>query len=274
MTAFRPTVMLAACLAAVMSACPAGAQTPQDGNQLRTADVLAVQLYAIGGAVMPSGATTTVIGADALAGVSTQSGGTSKTTPLLGARVQVPMFWYMDNDQRLAFSAFFETGIQSGLGNQSRLQPFQNTSPTAADSGAFAIREYFQIPVLFGLTVPIANQSTAPRALFDIYGGITFDSWGRVLQGNEANAAPSPGFYSESRTFTVDPTVGLGLRMPVGSLDEGLPLFVGVNAEAQFRQGSTVTAFSPNFAVTYYGSVNPSVNLAVMARIGVAFGSR
>ena len=265
---------LATGVAAALSACPAVAQSPQDGGGLRTADVLAVQAYVVGGALMPFSTSSSVTGSDALAGVSTQLGGSSATTPFLGARVLVPFLWYMHDDQHLGFSAFFETGLQSGFGAQSRLQTFQNTSPTAGDFGSSAIREYYQVPVLLGLTVPIAHGPKAPSALLDFYGGLTLDSWSQVLQGSEANAPGTPGFYAENRHVTFDPTVGVGLRLPVGSLEDGLPIFVGANAELQFRPGNTVTAYSPNFTVTYSSAVNPYANLALMARVGIAFGSR
>ena len=95
----------------------------------------------------------------------------------------------------------------------------------------------------------------------------------QVLQGGEANAPGQQGFYAENRRFTADPTVGLGFRMPVGTLGDGLPILFGLNAELQFRPGSTVTAISNNFAVTYVGTTDPHANLAIMARLGIAFGS-
>ena len=48
---------------------------------------------------------------------------------------------------------------------------------------------------------------------------------------------------------------------------------IGVNAEVQFRPGSVVTATSANFpSETYYGTVNPTANMANMGRIGIPFG--
>jgi hypothetical protein len=184
------------------------------------------------------------------------------------------MLWYMRDEQRLGFTVFMETGVQSGLGKESFSQSFQNTSFTAGDFGSNVIREYLQIPLLIGVTVPFADRSGSPAALLDIYAGITFDSWGQVLQGGEANAPGQQGFYGENRRFSADPTVGLGVRLPIGSIDKGLPLFFGLNAELQFRPGGEVSANSNNFATTYFGTVDPYANLAVVARLGIAFGGR
>ncbi len=260
---------LGAFLLAATSAFPAGAQS--------TSDLLSVQLYAVGGAFAPlaGGSTVSAIDVSDVPGAtSNQSGGARSITPLLGARVHVPLFWYMQDEQRLGFNIFAEIGLQSGFGTESFTQSFQNTSSTAADFGSSATREYFQIPMLLGVTVPVVDRSGSPAVLFDLYGGLTLDSWSQVLQGGEANAPGQQGFYAENRRFTADPTVGLGLRMPVGTLGDGLPLLFGLNAELQFRPGSTVTAISNNFAVTYVGTADPHVNLAVMVRLGIAFGSR
>jgi hypothetical protein len=269
---------VAACLSAIMLACPADAQSPSDGSGLRADDLLAIQVYAVGGGLIPFRPNSTVTDVD-MSGVGTgsvvnQSGGASSWTPLFGARVHVPMFWHMADEQHLGFSIFFETGIQAGLGAQSFMQTFQNGGTTAGEFGSNTVREYWQVPLLVGVTLPIADRSSGPAALFDLYAGVTIDSWGLVLQGAEANAPGQQGFYGQNRNLTADPTVGIGLRMPVGSLDAGLPVFIGLNAELQFRPGSSVQALSSTFPVTYYGTVDPYANLAVMARIGVAFGSR
>jgi hypothetical protein len=270
---------VAACLAAILLAWPAGAQSRRDDSEVRAADLLAVQVYLVGGGYFSFARNANVSSFDISnapgpAILGSQSGGGSSATPLLGARVQVPLFWHMLDEQRLGFSIFFETGLQSGLGKQSFTQSFQNTSVTAADFGSNVVRESLQVPLLVGVTVPIAGRSAAPSALFDVYGGLTIDSWSQVLQGAEGNAPGQQGFYGQNRNVTADPTVGIGLRVPVGSLDAGLPIFLGFNAELQLRPGSVVTAISNNFPVTYYGTIDPYANVAVMARIGIAFGSR
>jgi hypothetical protein len=265
-------------LALVALISPAHAQPAEDDSGLHTSDLLATQLYLIGGAFIPSARSGSVNAFDATGpgGLPTfgQSGGSSSAKVLLGARVHVPMLWYMRDEQHLGFNVFFETGLQSGLGQESFNQSFQNTSLTAGDFGTSTVREYFQIPLLVGVTLPFAERSGSPRALFDLYGGVTLDSWSQVLQGFEANAPGQQGFYEENRRFTFDPTVGLGLRVPVGSIEPGLPLFFGLNAELQFRPGSTTSAISNNFAVSYFGSVDPQANLLVLVRFGLAFGGR
>ena len=274
----RSIVMrLGACLTAIGLACPALAQ---DGSAI--GNLLSIQLYAVGGGFVPFGTNSNVTGVDQTLSflgldnnfqIGNQQGGSSSTTALLGARVQVPFLWRMANEQHLSFSVFFETGIQSGFAGQSFMQVFQNSSAFAGDYGTSTVSEFYQVPLLLGFTLPVGERSSgAPSLLFDVYGGLTLDSWQQTLQGAEANAPGQQGFYGQNRRFTVDPTVGIGLRVPVGDLSRDLPFFFGVNAELQFRPGSVVTAPSQNFPVTYYGTVDPHANLAVMARFGIAFG--
>jgi hypothetical protein len=136
-----------------MLACPADAQSQQDGTGPRTGydNFLAVQVYAVGGGFIPFGTNSNVTGVDATVDpsnllIANQSGGSSSTTPLLGARVHVPLLWNMYDEQRLAFSVFFETGLQSGFASQSFIQTFQNTSFFAGDFGSSTVTEYYQIP--------------------------------------------------------------------------------------------------------------------------------
>jgi hypothetical protein len=241
----------------------------------------AVQLYAVGGGFVPLGVTNTVTGVDATdappLSIANAAGGTKATTPppVLGMRAHVPLFWHMSGEQGPLFGFFFETGIQTSFGVQSAMLAFQDVSDSAAGFGSQTIRENFQVPLLLGASLPLdTNSSGAPGIFLDVYGGVTLDSWTQTLQGAEANAPGGPGFFGQNRRFTPDPTVGVGLRGPVGNLSDDLPLFFGVNAELQFRPGSVVTASSQNFPVIYYGTVNPYANLALMARVGVAFGRR
>jgi hypothetical protein len=267
-----------ACLIVLGLTASAAAQSQQSATSLTVDDLLAIQVYAVGGSLFRFGATGNV-GAVDLTGptslVTNQSGGSSSATPLFGARVHVPMFWYMRDEQALGFNFFFETGIQSGFAAQSFIQLFQGTSINALDFGTSTVREYFQVPVLLGVTVPIGTggYGPSPSVLFDIYGGITIDSWSLVLQGAENNAPGQQGFNAENRMYTADPTIGLGMRTPMGTIAD-FPLFLGINAELQFRPGTSVSAFSNNFAVNYVSSIGPTTNLAVMARIGIAFGGR
>jgi hypothetical protein len=57
---------LGACSIAIMLACPASAQSPQDdaGVRARYNDLLAVQLYAVGGGFIPLGINSAVTGID------------------------------------------------------------------------------------------------------------------------------------------------------------------------------------------------------------------
>ena len=279
---------LAACVAAGLAlAQPTDAQS-QDGATVN--NLLGIQLYAVGGGFVPLGVNSNVTGVDQTLSqlgpalglgnfpfdIANQSGGSSSTTFLAGARVHVPFLWRVSEEQRLSFAVFFETGVQSAFGAQSFMQSFQNVSSFAGAFGTSAVNEFYQIPLLLGGTVPLGRLSSdgGPVALFDFYGGVTLDSWQQTLQGSEANDPTGTGFYGQNRRFTADPTVGLGLRVPMTDLKSELPIFVGVNAEVSFRPGSVVTVPSQVFPVTYYGTVDPHANLAIMARIGIAFGGR
>ncbi|MBL6617632.1 MAG: hypothetical protein ISP45_26725 [Reyranella sp.] len=284
-TGLSKLARVGACVATFLLACPAAHS--QDGTVVN--NLLAIQLYGIGGGLVPFGVNSNVTAVDQTAttvsqalgfgslpfDIGNQQGGSSTTTAFLGARVQVPFLWRMADEQHLSFSVFFETGIQTGFAAQSFMQSFQNTSVYAGDYGTSTISEFYQIPLLLGFTLPVGERASgAPGVLFDVYGGLTLDSWQQTLQGAEAGAPGQQGFYAQNRRFTADPTIGVGLRVPVGDLRDNLPFFFGVNAELQFRPGSVVSAPSQNFPVTYYGTVEPHANLAIMARFGVAFGGR
>lgn len=273
MTGLRNWIRIAACLAAFL---PAARAVAQDGGSLRVSDLQSVQIYAVGGALVPFMGNRSVGSLDLDAGtaLASSAGGVSSATPLLGARIHVPLLWYMSDDNRLAFNLYFEGGVQTAFGAQSFLQPFANLSPTGAEYGTASIKEYWQVPLLLGVSVPVVSDVSGPRAVLDVYGGITVDSWAHSLQGAEANAADGSGFFAQNRQLTLNPTVGLGVRMPLGSIVEDTPLFFGLNAEMQFRSGSVVTVQSSDFNVSYTSSVAPAANLAVMARIGFAFGGR
>jgi hypothetical protein len=279
---------LAACLVATALVARAFDAQSQDTTMVNS--LLGIQLYAVGGGFVPLGVNGNVTGVDQTLSqlgpalglgnfpfdIANQSGGSSSATLFAGARVHVPFLWRMSDEQHLSFAVFFETGIQSAFGAQSFLQSFQNVSSFGGDFGTSYINEFYQIPLLLGGTLPLGRLSSdgGPIALFDFYGGVTLDSWQQTLQGSEANDPTGTGFYGQNRRFTVDPTVGLGLRVPLTDLRADMPIFVGLNAEVSFRPGSVVTVPSQVFPVTYYGTVDPYANLAIMARIGIAFGGR
>jgi hypothetical protein len=247
-----------------------------------------INLWLLGGSLIALNSSSNVTGVDTFLGsgdfrISNQSGGTGTPTGLVGTRVRIdfeiprPTRSFFPDGVPLIPSRFFlEAGVQSGFGAQSFIQSFQAISTTPQAFGSNTINENLQVPLVAGLTLPIGTSGSAtPSVLFDVYGGITLDSWTQTLQGRESGAPGGPGFFGQNRRFTVDPTVGVGVRVPVGDFG-GLPgLMVGVNAELQFRPGSVVTATSSNFpSETYYGTVNPMANLAIMARIGIPLGGR
>lgn len=172
-------------------------------------------------------------------------------------------------------SFFVESGVQTSFGAQSFLQPFGGVSGVPQGFGSNTVKENFQIPILIGVGLPLTGPGQPPVFL-DLYGGITLDSWSQTLQGREAGAPGGAGFFNQNNRFTVDPTIGAGVRMVVDDLKgSGFPaLVVGVGAELSFRQGSVVQAQSSNFpSESYYGTVGPQANLSFMARIGIPFGA-
>jgi hypothetical protein len=238
-----------------------------------------VQLYAVGGGLIPFGLSNNVTGVDgtddSALSIASAAGGSKTATPLLGARVHVPLLWSASDEQRSWLDIFFEAGIQTGFGAQSAILVFQDVSASAGDFGSQTVQENFQIPLLLGVSLPVDKGSSGtPSLVFDLYGGLTLDGWTQTLQGAESNAPGQPGFFAQKQLFTADPTIGIGLRAPVGNLSDSLPLFFGINAELQFRPGNVVSAPSQSFPVTYYGTVDPYANLALMARLGIAFGGR
>ncbi len=240
-------------------------------------------MYFVAGVNVPLGVNSAVTGVDTFFGagayqIDNRSSTSGNATAFAGmrARAQTAMWEPTITSPFQSLSAFVETGIQTAFGAQSSLQTFQNVSGTPQAFGSNTISENLQIPILVGVTAPIVPGSAGkPAVLFDLYGGITLDSWTQTLQGRESGAPGGPGFFGQNRRFTVDPTVGVGVRVPVGDVG-GLPgLTVGVNAELQFRPGGVVTAPSANFpSETYYGTVNPTAHMAIMARIGIPFGGR
>jgi hypothetical protein len=136
------------------------------------------------------------------------------------------------------------------------------------------VTENLQIPLLVGFSLPITEITPATPLHLDVYGGITLDSWTQMLQGAEAGAqAGGPGFFSQVQRFTVDPTVGAGVRMPMSVGSSGFPLILRAGAEFQFRPGGVVMAQSGQFgSQTYWGTVNPRVDAAFVGGIGIPFG--
>ncbi len=246
-------------------------------------------------AVLIGGGTVALNGSGAITGVDTffgsgnflidnrSNGASSSTVPMLGGRIRhtwqnqdtfndvvgssLTNFW-----RRTSF--FVESGAQTSFGAQSFLQSFSGVSGVPQGYGSNTVKENFQIPVLIGVGLPLTGPGQPPVFL-DLYGGITLDSWSQTLQGREAGAPGGAGFFNQNNRFTVDPTIGGGVRMVVSDIKgSGFPaLIVGVGAELSFRPGSAVQAQSSNFpSETYYGTVNAQANLSILARIGIPFG--
>lgn len=243
----------------------------------------------IGGGTVALNSSGNVTGVDSFFGSGNflidnrSNGASSSIVPLLGGRIrhtwQEQDNWNYVRDRTLSdywkrASFFVESGVQTSFGAQSFLQSFGGVSGVPQGFGSNTVKENFQIPVLIGVGLPLTGPSQPPVFL-DLYGGITLDSWSQTLQGREAGAPGAAGFFNQSNRFTVDPTIGGGVRMVVNDFKgSGVPaLVIGVGAELSFRPGSVVQAQSSNFpSETYYGTVNAQANLSILARIGIPFG--
>jgi hypothetical protein len=237
-------------------------------------------VWVTGGATVPFRFSSSVTGVDTFFGpgnylIDSKPGlGGGSITPTVGGRVRFsldPIDWFSPPAERPgganALRLFLESGVQTGFGAQSFIQPFQRVSGFPQGFGSNTINENFQIPIVAGLQFPFTLGSPQnPPATVDLYGGITIDSWTQTLQGNEAGGpANAQGFFGQNNRYTVDPTIGLGVTIPIG--DTGFR--VGFNTELMFRPGSVVTARSYTFpSETYYGSVDPSLMASFMIRLG------
>lgn len=207
--------------------------------------------------------------------ITNQAGGGTQAVGTLGFRAQMAIDLIRQAmAKEFHHNVFVETGVQTSFGAQSFIQSFQGVSATPQGFGSSTIKENLQIPILVGITTTFAGGTPASTPLmFDVYGGITLDSWTQTLQGRESGAPGGPGFFGQNNRFTVDPTVGFGVRTILPGIVGDVPLIVGLNTELTFRPGSVVTARSPNFpSETYYGTNDPQANLAIMARIGIPIG--
>jgi hypothetical protein len=162
---------------------------------------------------------------------------------------------------------FFETGVQFGIGN-SYDRSFSSVSNSFGNAstgwGNVSIHDNFQIPILFGLGGRITDKIQMP-AFMDFYGGGRIVNFNQTIQGGQAGAA---GFYGQQTFTQIEPMVGVGVRIPLG---DGTWL-VGVNVEGAWRQGTSVSASSPNLpSQTNYGSLEPRLEITGLARIGLRF---
>jgi hypothetical protein len=178
----------------------------------------------------------------------------------------------------LGLGIFVELGIQSAFGANSFVQNFSGVSGTPMAFGQQTVRENVQVPILIGVSIPLVEAAPKTVPLFlDFYAGITLDSWTQTLSGREAGAPGGPGFNGSNDRFTVDPTLGIGLRTAWGDIngDGVADILWGLSTEVQFRPGSVATAHSANFpSETYYGAVDPRANMLIMGRVGFAFGRK
>jgi hypothetical protein len=233
----------------------------------------AVQLYALGGALAPLGRVGNLTGVSIAspADVVGVTGGTAATVGLAGARLraELPLA-----DRSGAPSAFFEAGVQFSFGTQSFIQTFSQIGGQAQAYGSSTVSENFQIPLLAGFSLPFTEITPAAPVHLDLYGGVTLDSWTQTLQGAEAGApGGGPGFFGQSRRFTIDPTVGAGFRVPLRADALGVPLILRAGAEFQFRPAGVLPVQSGQFGgQTYWSTVDSGVDVAFVGGVGIPLG--
>ncbi len=242
-------------------------------------------LALLGGGLVPSNNTGNVTGVDTFFGpgaflIDNKQGGSSNTVPLLGVRARASTDQFLQRLQEHEYrglQVFIESGFQTSFGAQSFMQTFSGVSATPQGFGSNTVKENFQIPILIGVGVPLVGGPTP--VFLDGYGGVTISNSTQTLQGREAGAPGGGGFFASQTRTTVDPTVGVGLRVIFNNQSLGgaalPPIILGANAEVSFRPGGFVQAQSPNFpSESYYGTVDSRAMAAFMIRAGILFGGR
>jgi hypothetical protein len=142
----------------------------------------------------------------------------------------------------LGLGIFVELGIQSAFGANS-------FAPMAF--GQQTVRENLQVPILIGVSIPLVEAAPKTAPLFlDFYAGITLDSWTQTLSGREAGAPGGPGFNGSNDRFTVDPTLGIGLRTAWGDIngDGVADILWSLSTEVQFRRARPTSRARPTTA--------------------------
>ena len=227
-----------------------------------------VQVYATGGALVPLGTLGSITSVSVSGGgVSNANSGGVSAAGMAGARVRAEVPLARRGD---APSLFFETGLQFGFGIQTFLQGVSRVAGRPQGWGWQTVGNGLQVPILAGVSFPLSEVTPGAPVWFDLYGGITLDSWTQNLQGVEGSG---PGFFSQTQWFTVDPTVGGGFRVPLSPGIAPFPMIFRAGAEFQFRPGGVVMAQSGQFGgQTYWGTVSPTVNAAFMGGIGIPLG--
>ena len=198
-------------------------------------------------------------------------GGRTRSTGVFGGGVRV-------NVLKVNPTLFFEARFQTAFGAPS----FQQTAgisgfaaPLQAPFAESLVRENWGIPLLLGTTWSLGNVGTVGELGLDVYGGITIANWTQSLTGGEAGLPGTPSYFSQQTKTSVDPTFGVGLRLPTFDLngDGRADVILGVYGELAFRQGSSMTAISPsNSGLTYTGSIDSRATGSLMLRLSVPLG--
>jgi hypothetical protein len=270
----------------------------------------AFEVALVASGVHPMSRGFNVTGFDSLAGagaVDVRGGGASYPYYLLGLRARLYNYMLMDaffgqSSLFPGWAVFAELGFEFGMG-RSHQQSFQGVNGVPQGFGEQTFQNLWAVAFRMGFSFPLGRSPFATRmarseaslwedgtyraeacygestcasdaaanVMFDLYGGLVINNSRHVLRGNEAGAgAGANGYYAEAFRSTMDPTIGMGIRIPFAA--GGMDMFVGGNVEATLRQGSVVRAPSLNFASqTYFGTIDPGVDLAISARIGVRF---
>jgi hypothetical protein len=201
----------------------------------------------------------------------TAFGGRSLSTGVFGGGVRV-------NVLKVNPTLFFETRFQTAFGAPSYQQTAGLSGPNApfqAPFGEVLVRENWGIPLLLGTTWSLGSVGRLGEFGVDVYGGITIANWTQSLAGGEAGMPGTPGYSVQQTKTSIDPTFGVGVRLPTVDLngDGRADVILGVYGELAFRQGSSITAVSPsNSGLTYTGSIDSRPTASLMLRLSVPLG--
>jgi hypothetical protein len=282
---------------------PAPAQTPPDRRTGMLPGGPMFEVAAVVSGFHPARGGSNVTGFDDLAGPDSLHVHNSITAPYhaIGLSGRLYLYDLFTNGGPPGplggLGVFGEAGVDFFFG-RSHVAAFQGVNTFPQGFGEHIQRAIWAVNVAIGIAIPIgvspfmdgvyvssaAGDGGQPDActggacavprnvMLDLYVGAAITNRTHKLQGNEAGAGPGAlPFYAETNRTTIDPKVGLGVRVPF-AVGDGPAMFFGLNGELIWRPGSVVTAPSRNFpSQTYYGTIDPWVDFSVSARLGVSF---
>lgn len=151
-------------------------------------------------------------------------------------------------------SVFARTGVLAPP-DGSWSTTFSNVLSTA--SGTASAREYFTVPLLAGVSIPVKTLGVPIDNLsVEAFGGGQIKRRQLGLAYTESGFGASGGL-SGSQTWTdIDPAVGAGLQYKIATVS-GMPISIGPNVTFDFRPQHSLTLPSANFPTVSYTLYQP-----------------